>query len=95
MALRQVSNNQQAFTIGDRSFTGIDTYNKPNKLEQNYFQSLQNLFVYGNVLRPRNGWLSVWFNPSGPNYNYSTGNLIRELSVLKDSGQASRLIFAS
>lgn len=95
MALRQVSNNQQAFTIGDRAFTGIDTYNQPNELQQNYFQSLQNLFVYGNTLRPRNGWLSVWMNPSGPNFNYTTSNPIRELTVLKDSGQASRLVFAS
>jgi hypothetical protein len=34
MSTRMVTNNQQAFTLGDAKFTGIDTYNTPNRFQE-------------------------------------------------------------
>lgn len=96
MALRQVRNNQQPFTLGDRKFQGIDTYNDPSRVDAGFCQNAENLFIYGGIIRPRNGWASVWYNTSGtPSYNFALANPVRELTVLRDAGQTSRLVFAS
>ena len=65
MPTRMVTNNQQAFTLGDGKFVGIDTYNSPNKLQEGYFQKLDNVQIYGNTLQPRNGWNACWNGTSG------------------------------
>lgn len=96
MAVRQVRNNQQPFTLGDRKFQGIDTYNDPSRIDAGFCQSLNNLFITAGTLRPRNGWASVWYNTTGtPAYDFALANPIRELTVLRDAGQTSRLLFAS
>lgn len=96
MAVRQVRNNQQPFTLGDRKFQGIDTYNDPSRIDAGFCQSLNNLFITAGTVRPRNGWASVWYNTTGsPAYDFALANPIRELTVLRDAGQTSRLLFAS
>ena len=52
MATKQVSNTQQPFQLGDRAFIGIDTYTAANRLPDGYFQTLDNILVYGNSLQP-------------------------------------------
>jgi len=87
-----VTNNQQAFTLGDGKFVGIDTYNSPNKLQEGYFQKLDNVQIYGNTLQPRNGWNACWNGTSG-SANYALGNPIWETVALKDNGQQSKIVF--
>lgn len=92
MPTRMVTNNQQAFTLGDGKFVGIDTYNSPNKLQEGYFQKLDNVQIYGNTLQPRNGWNACWNGTSG-SANYALGNPIWETIALKDNGQQSKIVF--
>jgi len=92
MATKQVTNNQQAFTLGEKAFLGIDTFNAPNRLQDGYFQNLQNLFVYGNALQPRNGWQTCWWSASTTNYQIAN-TPIYEITPLKYAGFKSRLVF--
>lgn len=94
MSTRMVTNNQQAFTLGDGKFTGIDTYNAPNKLQEGYFQKLDNVQIYGNSLQPRNGWNTCWHSATG-SPNYALSQPIWETVALKDNGQQSKIVFTS
>lgn len=94
MATKQISNTQQPFQLGDRAFIGIDTYTAANRLPDGYFQTLDNILVYGNSLQPRNGWSTCWHSSSLP-YNATTGSPIYELTTLKDKGSKSKVVFAS
>lgn len=92
MATKQVTNNQQAFTLGEKAFLGIDTFTAPNRLLDGYFQNLENLFVYGNALQPRNGWQTCWWSASTTNYQVANSP-IYEITPLKYAGFKSRLVF--
>jgi len=92
MPTRMVTNNQQAFTLGDAKFTGLDTYNSPNKLQEGYFQKLDNLQIYGNTLQPRNGWNTCWHSTTG-SPNFALPQPIWETVALKDNGQQSKIVF--
>jgi len=94
MATKQFSNTQQPFQLGDRAFIGIDTYTAANRLPDGYFQTLDNILVYGNSLQPRNGWSTCWHS-STPPYNATTSNPIYELTTIKDKGSKSKVVFAS
>ena len=94
MATKQVSNTQQPFQLGDRAFIGIDTYTAANRLPDGYFQTLDNILVYGNSLQPRNGWSTCWHSSTIP-YNATTGSAVYELTTLKDKGSKSKIVFAS
>lgn len=94
MSSRMVTNNQQAFTLGDAKFTGIDTYNAPNKLQEGFFQKLDNIQIYGNTLQPRNGWNTCWHSTTG-SPNYALSQPIWETVALKDDGQQSKIVFTS
>jgi hypothetical protein len=94
MSTRKSSAGQQSFQLGDRTFIGIDTYTAPNRLLDGYFQSLQNMMVYGNALQPRNGWSTCWHS-STSTYNPGTGYPIYELTTLKSKGSRSKLLFSS
>lgn len=92
MSTRMVTNNQQAFTLGDARFIGVDTYNSPNKLQEGYFQQLDNLQIYGNTIQPRNGWNTCWHSTTG-SPNYALSQPIWETVALKDNGQQSKIVF--
>lgn len=92
MSTRMVTNNQQAFTLGDARFTGIDTYNAPNKLQEGFFQRLNNVQIIGNTLQPRNGWNTCWHSTTG-SANYALPQPIWETVALKDNGQQSKIVF--
>ena len=92
MSTRMVTNNQQAFTLGDAKFTGLDTYNAPNKLQEGFFQKLDNVQIFGNTLQPRNGWNTCWHSTTG-SANYALSQPIWETIALKDNGQQSKIVF--
>lgn len=94
MPTRKSSTGQQPFQLGDRNFIGIDTYTAANRLQDGYFQDLQNMMVYGNALQPRNGWATCWHSSTG-DFNPGTGYPIYELTTLKNKGTKSKLLFSS
>jgi hypothetical protein len=94
MPTRKSTAGQQSFQLGDRNFIGIDTFTAPNRLLDGYFQSLQNMMVYGNALQPRNGWATCWHS-STSTFNPGTGYPIYELTTLKSKGARSKLLFSS
>lgn len=53
---RQVSQNSQQYTLGDRKFVGINTNLPPNSLDVGFTQDITNMWVDGTSLAPRPGW---------------------------------------
>jgi hypothetical protein len=53
---RQVSQNSQQYTLGDRKFIGINTNLPPNSLDVGFAQDITNMWVDGTSLSPRPGW---------------------------------------
>lgn len=53
---RQVSQNSQQYTLGDRKFIGINTNLPPNALDVGFTQDITNMWVDGTSLSPRPGW---------------------------------------
>lgn len=94
MSIKQVSNNQQAFTLGESTFVGLDTYTAPNKLQDGFFQNLYNVQIYGNSIIPRNGWNTCWQSTTGnANYTLGTSSPIYEPTALRHSGTKSKIVF--
>lgn len=52
----------QALMVGDRAFTGMDTYTDPNKLQDGLCQRITNLMVQNGSLVPRRGIQGVTTN---------------------------------
>lgn len=52
----------QALTVGDRSFTGMDTYTDANKLQDGFCQRITNMVVQNGSLVPRRGFQAVTTN---------------------------------
>ena len=52
----------QALMVGDRAFTGMDTYTDPNKLQDGFCQRISNLMLQNGSLVPRRGFQAVTTN---------------------------------
>lgn len=52
----------QALMVGDRQFTGMDTFTDPNKLQDGMCQRITNLMLQGGSLTPRRGFQGVTTN---------------------------------
>lgn len=52
----------QALTVGDRLFTGMDTYTDANKLQDGFCQRITNMAVQNGSLVPRRGFQAITTN---------------------------------
>ena len=66
----------QALTVGDRLFTGMDTYTDANKLQDGFCQRITNMVVQNGSLVPRRGFQAVTTNQVS-----STGSYWDAISV--------------
>lgn len=67
----------QALMVGDRAFTGMDTYTDPNKLQDGLCQRITNLMVQNGSLVPRRGIQGVTTNRVSTTGEYWDGITVK------------------